>query len=359
VNRLYKIFRRFIMILPPEMAHGMSFPVFKVLGALPKRQIQDPLLQTEVLGLTLSSPVGLAAGFDKDAKIPKALLKAGFGFVEVGTLTPKPQKGNKKPRLFRLIEDEALINRLGFNNQGFEGALKRLKAFPKEKRIGPLGINIGANKDAANPVADYLEGLEKFFGIADYVTINISSPNTPGLRDLQQREKFGKFLKALKKKSAELEKKYGNTGPALLIKIAPDLEPGQLKGLVGQALDANIDGLIISNTTTGRPEGLKSHKKDQEGGLSGQPLFDKSTALLAEAYKLSGGKLTLIGVGGVASAQQAFEKILAGASLVQLYTGLIFEGPGLARSLNRDLAYLLRSNGFSTVAEAVGKGVKK
>jgi len=346
------------MILPPEMGHALAFPVLKFLALLPKRKIQDPLLQTDVLGLNFSSPIGLAAGFDKDAKIPKALLKTGFGFVEVGTLTPKPQKGNKKPRLFRLIEDLALINRLGFNNKGFERASRSLKNYSRDKRRGPLGINIGANKDSSDPIADYLKGLETFFEIADYFAVNISSPNTPGLRDFQQREKLAKLLKSLRKKWSRLNDKSKIPGPPLLIKIAPDLKTGELKAIVDQVLKTGIDGLIISNTTISRPEDLKSRNRDQQGGLSGQPLFDKSTALLTEAYKLSEGKLTLIGVGGVSNGKQAYEKILAGASLVELYTGLIYEGPGMAGTLNRDLAYILRSNGYSSVSEAVGKGVK-
>ena len=354
MNRIYKFFRPLVMLLPPELAHKVSHGVFRVLYPAPRRYIPDPLLATKVLGLEFTNPVGIAAGFDKDAKISKTLFRAGFGFVEVGTLTPLAQKGNPKPRLFRLQEDDALINRLGFNNQGFKRALKRLEKFPKSERRGPLGINIGANKTSSNPIADYLEGLERFFRIADYFTINISSPNTPGLRDLQSQEKFGDFLKKLREKWSELAGKW----PPLLIKIAPDLEKGQLKMIIDQALKANIDGLIISNTTLDRPSSLKSRKKDTEGGLSGQPLFEKSTAVLARAYKLSGGKLTLVGVGGVANSRQAYEKILAGASLVQLYTGLIFEGPNLANTLNRGLADILRSNGYSSVAEAVGKGVK-
>jgi len=358
VSRIYKFFRPLVMLLPPELAHKASHCVFKALYPVPKKYILDPLLATKVLGLKFTNPVGIAAGFDKDAKISQTLFRAGFGFVEVGTLTPLAQKGNPKPRLFRLKEDEALINRLGFNNQGFKRALKRLEDFPKSKRRGPLGINIGANKTSPDPMADYLEGLERFFRIADYFTINISSPNAPGLRDLQSQEKFAELLKKLREKWSELAGKSKGKGPPLLIKIAPDLEKGQLKMIIDQALKANIDGLIISNTTLDRPLSLKSRKKDKKGGLSGQPLFEKSTAVLAEAYKLSGGKLTLVGVGGVANSRQAYEKILAGASLVQLYTGLIFEGPDLANTLNRKLADLLRSNGFSSVSEAVGKGVK-
>lgn len=359
MNRFYKFFRPLVMLLPPEGAHAVAHLVFKALYPVPKIHINDPLLKTTVLGLDFSSPVGVAAGFDKDAKIARTLFRAGFGFVEVGTLTPEPQLGNPKPRLFRLADDDALINRLGFNNEGFAAALGPLKDFPRKKRKGILGINIGANKTAADPIQDYIAGLETFFAIADYFTINISSPNTPGLRGLQDEKNLKRLLKEITAKRRDLAKKAGTAGPPLLIKIAPDLKAGQLKMIVALALKEKIDGLIISNTTIARPKTLKSKNRDEAGGLSGQPLFEKSTAVLAEAYALSRGKLTLIGVGGVANAQQAFEKILAGATLVQVYTGLIFEGPDLANVLKRDLAGLLRSHGYSTVTQAVGKGVKK
>lgn len=359
VSRFYKFFRPLVMLLPPEVAHTISHLVFKALYSVPKIQIKDPLLKTTALGMEFSNPIGIAAGFDKDAKIARALFRAGFGFVEVGTLTPKPQLGNPKPRLFRLSEDDALINRLGFNNEGFQAALKRLTNFPQKNRKGVLGINIGANKTSSEPIKDYITGLETFFTIADYFTINVSSPNTPGLRDLQEEKHLKLLLKEISAKRRELAKKAGEDGPPLLIKIAPDLESGQLEMIVTLALKEKIDGLIISNTTIARPKTLKSKMRDEVGGLSGQPLFENATAVLAQAYSLSKGKLTLIGVGGVANAGQAFEKILAGASLVQVYTGLIFEGPGLANILKKDLAELLRSQGYSSVSQAVGKSVKK
>ena len=358
VSHIYKFFRPLAMLLPPEVAHKASHSVFKFAHSLPKKYLQDPVLKTKVMGLSFANPVGIAAGFDKDAKIVRTLFRAGFGFVEVGTLTPLPQKGNPKPRLFRLKQDQAIINRLGFNNRGMKSALKRLKNFPESKRAGPLGVNIGANKDSEDKIDDYVHGLEQFFNNADYITINISSPNTPGLRDLQAKKNLETLVKKLKKKWSALSKKHQKKGPPILIKIAPDMDVDHLKAIIFLAIEADIDGLIISNTTLDRPDSLKSSKSSQEGGLSGQPLFKKSTALLAKAYKLGGDHLTLIGVGGVSSGQQAYEKILAGASLVQLYSGLVYERPSLAKTVNRELADILRSNGYSSVSDAVGKGVK-
>lgn len=343
------------MALPPEAAHSLSLNALKYFPR-PVSKFVDPILETEVFGLSFKTPIGIAAGYDKDAKVPAALLDIGFGFVEVGTLTPKPQKGNPKPRIFRLKKDFALINRLGFNNLGFEAALKSLNSCAKGNRQGVLGINIGANKNSRDPVSDYVLGMETLNHQADYFTINISSPNTPGLRDLQAKDQLTKLVSAVSEalKKASLAEK----SPPLLVKIAPDLDKKQLRDIVDIALKFKLDGLIISNTTVERPDNLVSHEKNETGGLSGQPLFNTSTALLAEAYKLSGGKLTLIGVGGVASAKQAFEKILNGASLVQLYTGLVYEGPGLANDISKGLAAVLLENGFTSVSEAVGKGIE-
>jgi dihydroorotate dehydrogenase len=355
VGKLYKFFRPFLMALPPEAAHSLSLNALKYFPQLVSKY-DDPILETKVFGLSFKTPIGIAAGDDKDAKVPAALFDIGFGFVEVGTLTPKPQKGNSKPRIFRLKKDFAVINRLGFNNQGFEAALKSLNSCPKGPRQGVLGINIGANKNSQDTVSDYVLGMETLAHQADYFTINISSPNTPGLRDLQEKEQLTKLVsavgKALKKASPK------EKPPPLLVKIAPDLDKKQLKDIVDIALKFKVDGLIISNTTLARPAGLASQDKEEAGGLSGQPLFDMSTALLAEAFKLSKGKLTLIGVGGVASAEQAYQKILNGASLVQLYTGLIYEGPGLVSDISKGLADLLLEGGFTSVSEAVGKGIK-
>lgn len=343
------------MGLPPEAAHSLSLNALKVLPP-PVSKFFDPILETKVFGLSFKTPIGIAAGYDKDAKVPNKLFDIGFGFVEVGTLTPKPQDGNPQPRIFRLKKDNAIINRLGFNNRGFEAAVTSLKSCAKGTRQGVLGINIGANKDSKDPAYDYVLGIEKFAQQADYFTINISSPNTPGLRDLQAKEQLTKLISAVSsalKKTSPAEKP-----PPLLVKIAPDLDKKQLGDIVDIALRFKVDGLIISNTTITRSDSLLSSEKDETGGLSGQPLFDPSTALLAEAFKLSKGNLTLIGVGGVASAEQAFQKILNGASLVQLYTGLVFEGPGLANEISKGLASLLLEGGFKSVPEAVGKGIE-
>lgn len=343
------------MAFPPEAAHSLSLFALKILPRSVSKFF-DPVLEAKVFGLSFKTPIGIAAGYDKDAKVPNELFDMGFGFVEVGTLTPKPQRGNPKPRIFRLLKDHALINRLGFNNRGFAAALNSLNSCPKGNRQGVLGINIGANKNSKDPVSDYVLGIETFADQADYFTINISSPNTPGLRDLQAKDQLTKLVSAVSRALKKANPSEKN--PPLLIKIAPDLDQKQLGDIVAIALKFKVDGLIISNTTITRPDSLLSKDKNETGGLSGQPLFDMSTALLAEAFKLSKGKLTLIGVGGVASAEQAFGKILNGASLVQLYTGLVFEGPGLANDISRGLATLLLEGGFKSVSEAVGKGIK-
>lgn len=342
------------MALPPEVAHSLSIFALKYFP-LGGAQFADPILETRVLGLSFKTPIGIAAGYDKDAQVPSALFDVGFGFVEVGTLTPKPQPGNPKPRIFRLKQDKALINRLGFNNGGYDAALNSLKTCPRENRKGVLGINIGANKTSKDQVPDYVLGIEKFIAQADYFTINISSPNTPGLRDLQAKEQLSKLVQAVK--GVLKQTGQGKPKPPLFVKIAPDLDKSQLKDIVGVALKFKVGGLIISNTTTARPDTLLSPEKNETGGLSGQPLFDMSTSLLAEAFKLSRGKLILIGVGGVASAEQAYQKILSGASLVQIYTGLVYEGPGLAGEISKGLAALLLEGGYASVSEAIGKGI--
>ena len=351
VARLYNLIRPALMALPPEMAHNLAFPVLRILYSSPQQPALSPALKSKAFGLDFPNPVGLAAGFDKDAKIPHCPLRAGFGFVDVGTLTPQPQPGNPKPRMFRLKEDKALINRLGFNNKGFERALKRIKNRPE--RTGILGINIGANKATKDPIGDYEQGLKTFASVADYFTLNISSPNTPGLRDLQKEEN----LKELLYRISKIKENFDEYIPPLLIKIAPDLTDRELETIIKLAMAHKVNGLIIFNTTIDRPNSLKSPEKTEEGGLSGQPLFTPSTERLASAYKLSKGKLPLIGVGGVSNAQQAYEKILAGASLVQLYTGFIYEGPGIAKDINKGLISLLQKDGYKNVSEAVGKGV--
>ena len=337
--------------LPPEAAHRLAFPACRVAAAVLGETPNEPRLATSLAGLSFRNPVGLAAGFDKDAEVPLPMLKLGFGFVEVGTLTPRPQSGNPKPRLFRLKEDRALINRLGFNNQGFAAARNRLVSCPRGARQGPIGLNIGANRDSRDPIEDYAAGLAAFADDADYFTVNISSPNTPGLRDLQ----LGKNLERLLAAVADARKKNKIRAP-IFLKIAPDLERSELKPIVETAVVYGLEGLVVSNTTLARPRDLKSPFKSEAGGLSGEPLFPLATEILKEAYKLAGGRLVLIGVGGVASGEQAFQKILAGAALVQFYTAMVYQGPAHVRRVVRELAELLKREGFTRVADAVGRG---
>ena len=317
-------------------------------------------MRTRVWGLDFENPLGLAAGFDKDAEVADAVLRSGFGFVEIGSVTPDPQPGNPKPRVFRLPEDRALINRLGFNSAG----LVRVQANLRRRRAaapagGVIGVNLGRNKDSQEAGADYLAGLRALAPLADYLVINVSSPNTPGLRALQDRDQLAALLAPLRAALDEME-----TGaeaataaprrPPLLLKIAPDLTSEDRADIAEVALAQGLDGLIVSNTTIARPEGLKGRFRGEAGGLSGAPLFQPSTALLAEMYRLTGGRLPIIGVGGVASGAEAYAKIRAGASLVQLYTGLVYQGPSLPGRILAELAALLRGDGFASLAAAVG-----
>lgn len=349
--------QRLLFLLKPETAHRVVingfhyFPHLMPMICGAGSQKADPFLHQQLWGRDFPNPIGLAAGFDKNAEMFQAMLNVGFGFLEVGTVTPKPQIGNDKPRLFRLVEDQAVINRLGFNNQGQEAAYQRLSK-NRAKTSGIIGVNIGKNKDSADAVADYVMGWQKMAGVADYITVNISSPNTVGLRDLQQAKSLDVLLAALSQ--ARLQTK---TNPPLLLKIAPDLDAAQLQDIVQLALHHKLDGLIISNTTIKRPSSLKSAHTSQTGGLSGQPLFDLSTATLAAAYAVTKGKIPLIGVGGVASAEQAYQKIKAGANLVQLYTGLVYQGVPLLHKIQRGLRHYLKQGGYGNVREAVGTAV--
>lgn len=350
--------QRLLFLLAPETAHRLVIRSFQQLPKLlpamvgsPKPSANDSFLSQQLWGKTFPNPIGLAPGFDKNAEVFAPMLRLGFGFVEVGTLTPKPQLGNDKPRLFRLTEDQAVINRLGFNNLGQAVAYERLQR-GRAKTAGIIGVNIGKNKDSTDAVADYVMGWQKMAGVADYITVNISSPNTAGLRDLQQAKSLDVLLGALSQVRLQT-----TTNPPLLLKIAPDLDAAQLQDIVQLALHHKLDGLIISNTTIKRPASLKSSHASQMGGLSGQPLFDLSTAALAAAYALTKGKIPLIGVGGVASAEQAYEKIKAGANLVQLYTGLVYGGFPLLHKIQRGLRHYLKQDGYGNVREAVGTAV--
>lgn len=327
--------------LDAETAHGLALRGLAL--GLAGRAAPDahPALGTTAFGLRFANPLGLAAGFDKDAAAITPLLRLGFGHVEAGTVTPRPQAGNPRPRLFRLAEDAAVINRMGFNNAGLEAYLARLRALPRPLP-GILGANIGVNKEGAVPARDYPALYAAVAPLVDYVTINISSPNTPGLRDLQGEAMLAGILDAMPPRSVPL-----------LVKIAPDLADKALPGLLDVCIDRGVAGVIISNTTIARPA-LRGAARNEAGGLSGQPLFGRSTAMLRAAHRHAGGRLALVGVGGVASAEQAYEKIRAGASLVQLYTGFAYAGPALLPRLLDGLAALLARDGFASVADAVG-----
>lgn len=339
---------RSLFVFDPETAHGLSIAALKT-GLVPACRLSgDARLVQTVAGIRFPNPIGLAAGYDKNAEVPDAMLKLGFGFTEIGTVTPKPQAGNDKPRIFRLVEDRGVINRLGFNNEGHEAAFARLTA--RRDASGIIGVNIGANKDAADRVADYVAGIRKFYGLATYFTVNISSPNTPGLRDLQARDSLKALLEAVLAARAEEALRHGRTVPVFL-KIAPDLTEEGLDDIAAEATSHPLDGLIVSNTTLSR-DGLKDQVQAKEaGGLSGAPLFRRSTAVLAKVRKRVGPDLPVIGVGGVSSAADALEKIHAGADLVQLYSCMVYEGPGLAATIVKGLSGLLDREKVSSIRE--------
>jgi dihydroorotate dehydrogenase len=334
--------------LPPEAAHRASILALRLWPARPAAP-DPPVLGVKLWGLSFPNPVGLAAGFDKHAEVPDAMLALGFGFVETGTVTPLPQPGNPKPRLFRLTRDRAVINRLGFNSEGLAAVAARLAA--RRARGGIVGANIGKNRDSGDALADYVVGVRALAPLADYLTVNVSSPNTPGLRDLQRKDVLIELIARLQDARA---KAASRKPPPLLLKIAPDLSPGERAGIAEAAVESGIDGLIVSNTTIARPKDLQSARARETGGLSGKPLFAPSTRLLAEMRRLTGGRVPLIGVGGIASGDDAYAKLRAGASLVQLYTALAYDGVGLVARIKRELAELLKRDGFRHAAEAVG-----
>jgi dihydroorotate dehydrogenase len=337
---------RLLAVLPAETAHDATLGFTRVLGPLlPELPPDDPRLAVKVLGLSFPNPVGLAAGFDKDARVSAALLKLGFGFVECGTVTPRPQRGNPKPRLFRLPKDQGVINRMGFNNHGMEEAARRL-AFPRK---GIVGINIGANKDSTARIGDYAQSFARLSPLADYVTVNVSSPNTPGLRGLQDKEELEQLLAAV----TSLRSK--SVHKPLLLKIAPDLDGQALDDIANVVIASGIEGVIVSNTTVQRL-GLKDPHREESGGLSGKPLFQLSTGILRQMRARLPRDIVLVGVGGISSGRDAYEKIRAGASLIQLYTALVYQGPGLVGRIKQELLDLLRRDGFSTLTEAVGQG---
>ena len=338
---LYRLARPGLFAFDAERAHRLAIAGLR---ALPRKAAApDGPLETEVAGLTFPNPLGMAAGFDKDGEVPDALLGLGFGFVEVGSITPRPQAGNPRPRLFRLAEDRAVINRMGFNNGGAVAAVTRLAA---RERRGVLGINIGANKDSADRIADYAQMTRVMAPLASYLAVNISSPNTPGLRALQDEGALTALLDAV------LEVR-GSEGPPVFLKVAPDLEASDVDAIARIAIDKKLGALIVSNTTISRPA-LRSRHAGESGGLSGAPLKDLALARLRDFRRATGGALPLVGAGGISSAEDAWQRIRAGASLVQLYSAMVYEGPGIARRIARGLEGLMRRDGFASVAEAVG-----
>lgn len=349
-NFIFNVVKNF----PPELSHKIVLKLLK-LNINKKSKFDNPSLHQHIFGYDFFNPIGVAAGFDKNVEVVKPLLNLGFGFVEAGTITPRPQKGNDKPRVFRLKEDLAIINHLGFNNKGSvyaEKQLKKLNLNPLSKGI--VGINIGKNKNSNNFIEDYAYCLERLGPHSHYVTINISSPNTPGLRDLQNRGQIEKLVKVLK------EKKYNLStleNIPIFFKIAPDLDEEQIRDIALMSLANNIDGLVISNSTIGRSDILKSNFKSEIGGLSGRPLFLQSTLVLRKMYNLTNGQIPLIGVGGITNAIECYEKIKSGASLVQLYTAMIYLGPDLLDKILLDLVNILKTDGYKNIKEAVGKDV--
>ncbi len=345
MSALHGLATRLLRTRDAEQAHGLAIRGLKM-GLGPLSLPDDPILATSLAGMALPNPVGLAPGFDKDAEVFRPMLRAGFGFVECGTVTPLPQAGNPRPRLFRLSEDRAVINRMGFNNRGLEAFAGRLAGLGR----GVVGANIGANKDADDRVADYVTGLKRLWGMASYFTINISSPNTPGLRALQTKAALEELLGRL----AEARDALPAQGRApMFLKVAPDLADGEVEAIADTVAAFGLEGIMATNTTLARP-GLRSAKGAESGGLSGAPLTALSTAVLRRFAEAAKGRFLLVGLGGIGSGADAYAKIRAGASAVQLYSALVFEGPGLVGRIKADLAARLRADGFTSVAAAVG-----
>jgi dihydroorotate dehydrogenase len=355
MTKFFNFMRPLVHCLPPEMAHALGIFALRA-GILPSApSLRYSELTLNVLGHSFPNPIGLAAGFDKNAAATARVLAQGFGFVEAGTVTPKPQAGNPKPRIFRLAEDEAVINRLGFNNHGLEAFAARLRR--RDRGCGIVGANIGKNKDSADAVADYAHCLRIVYPHADYITINISSPNTPGLRALQKRAALIELLTQLTAVRDECAIAHGRH-VKLLLKVAPDLDHQEKEDIADKAPDCGIDGIIVGNTTLSRPTNLKSWDAAEQGGLSGKPLFDLSTQVLKDFYRLTGGRILLVGTGGIASAADAYRKIRAGATLVQLYTALVYQGFGLVREIEEGMLALLKQDGFTHISEAIGADVR-
>lgn len=347
-GRIFPLLRPFLHRLDPETAHRLSL---RLLGLAPRhiQPLADPGLAVTAFGLNFANPLGIAAGYDKDAAVPGPLLDLGFGFVEVGTVTPLPQDGNARPRIFRLAEDRAVINRLGFNNRGHAAAARRLTTRP---RLGIVGVNIGANKQSADRAADYVAGIETFSKIAGYLTVNISSPNTPGLRHLQSRQELGILLSRLDEARARQTRR-----PPMLLKISPDLDLAELTDVARCCEQGGVDGIIVTNTTIARPN-LRSPLAGEQGGLSGAPLFDLSTCRLAQLYLLTEGRIPLVGVGGISDAQSAWTKLAAGATLLQIYTALVYQGPAVIERILGGLSAKLSAENI-TLAQLRGRDAER
>lgn len=350
---LYALARPALRFISPETAHGLALAALKAGLVPPERGTDDPVLATRLWGRDFTNPVGLAAGFDKHAEVMDALLATGFGFIEAGSVTPRPQRGNPKPRLFRLDEDEGVINRFGFNSEGLSPFVARLERHRAAGAKGIVGVNLGKNKETEDAAEDYAAGITATCRLADYLVCNLSSPNTPGLRALQARTAMQLVVAhALRTRDAEIPEPAQR--PPLLVKIAPDLDNAGLEDVATVALSTGVDGIIIGNTTLSRPASLRSAHKAEAGGLSGRPLMALSTERLGVLSRMLGGRVPLVGCGGIASGADAYAKIRAGASLVQLYSALVFHGPGLVTRIKQDLAARLKADGFRTVGDAVG-----
>jgi len=345
---MYSNLRSLIFKIDPERAHFLAIQSLKLnlVSNIFDENKNDPILKTKLFNQDLDNPIGIAAGFDKNAEVYNPLFKLGFGFVEVGTVTPLKQYGNEKPRVFRLVEDQALINRLGFNNHGSDTILNRIKS---NKKLGVLGVNVGPNKDSNDRLNDYLIGLEKFSEVADYITINISSPNTENLRNFHEENKLKELLKSVSEKKKQLK-----TEIPVAVKISPDINENQIDLISEILLENEISAIIISNTSEASRETLQNIQRHQKGGLSGKPIEKKSNLLISKFYKLIKGKIKIIGVGGVDSGKAAYDKFLLGADYVQLYTGMVFQGPNIAGMIKKDLKELLIRDGVKNFTEIVG-----
>ena len=352
---LYNLARPLLFGLDPERAHELSLRALEA-GIHPRPVMADDArLATMAWGLALPNPLGLAAGYDKDARVPDALLAMGLGHVEVGTITPRPQSGNPRPRLFRLVRDRALINRLGFNNGGHAAALARMR---QRLPVGVVGVNVGANRDAADRAADYVEGVRTFYEVASYLTINISSPNTPGLRDLQAPAALDDLLAPVLEARSDLVAAGAPRRP-IVVKLSPDIAAADLEPIIGVLTARSIDGIAVSNTTLARDGLAEVTLTNEAGGLSGRPLFQRSTAMLARVHLLTGGRVPLIGIGGIDSGASAISKIEAGATLLQLYTGLVYEGPSLIGRIKRELVDYVRRERLTTIGDAAGRRARE